>query len=353
MNAMSRGRARSISQTDGCGGAHETRNTLRALRTSGWQVLGMSVCALAACTACAQNYPSKFVRYVVPFAGGSGADTLARIVTAGMAPALGQPVIVDNRSGAAGNIGTEFVARAAPDGYTLLQASTPQAANTSLYKNLQYDLTRDFVAISLLVQAPNMLVVHPSLPVKSLRELLALAKARPGAINYSSAGSGSSINLSFEIFKGMAGVNIVHVPYRGGGEAVTAVVAGETSVSLLPLATALPQARQGRLRALAVSSAQRAASAPEYPTIAEAGVAGYEFSNWYGLLAPARTPREVIATLNAAAVAALRKPEAVRRCADLGYSVVADSPEAYGAYVKSEVERLGKLIHTYKLAVDG
>jgi tripartite-type tricarboxylate transporter receptor subunit TctC len=313
-----------------------------------------AVClAVFAVVATAQNYPTKVVRYVVPFTGGSGADTLARIVTAGMAPALGQSVIVDNRGGAAGNIGTEFVARAAPDGYTLLQASTPQAANMSLYKNLQYDLARDFIAISLLVQAPNLLVVHPSLPVKSVRELVALAKARPGAINYSSAGSGSSINLSFEIFKGMAGINIVHVPYRGGGDAVTAVVAGETSVSLLPLATALPQARQGRLRALAVSSAKRVASAPNYPTIAEAGVTGYEFSNWYGLLAPAKTPKDIINTLNAAVVSALRNPDAVRRFEDLGYVVVGDSPESYGAYVKSEVERLGKLIRAFKLGVDG
>ena len=311
------------------------------------------VLAATSAVSVAQNYPAKVVRYVVPFTGGSGADTLARIVTAGMAPALGQPVIVDNRGGAAGNIGTEFAARAAPDGYTLLQASTPQAANMSLYKNLQYDLARDFVAISLLVQAPNLLVVHPSLPVKSVRELVALAKARPGAINYSSAGSGSSINLSFEIFKGLAGINIVHVPYRGGGDAVTAVVAGETSVSMLPLATALPQARQGRLRALAVSSARRVASAPGYPTIAEAGVAGFEFNNWYGLLAPAKTPKDIITTLNAAAVTALRNPDAVRRFEDLGYVVVGDSPESYGAYVKSEVERLGKLIRAYKLAVDG
>jgi tripartite-type tricarboxylate transporter receptor subunit TctC len=301
----------------------------------------------------AQNYPSKVVRYVVPFTGGSGADTLARIVVAGMSPLLGQQIIVDNRGGAAGNIGTEIAARAPADGYTLLQASTPQAANMSIYKNIPYDLARDFSAITQLVLSPNMLVVHPSLPAKSLRELLALAKARPGAINYSSAGSGSSIYLAFEILKGMAAINIVHVPYRGGAEAVTAVVAGETSVSFLPLATALPQVRQGRLRALAVSTAKRVPSSPEYPTVAEAGVTGYEFSNWYGLLAPAKTPKENILVIHAAAVAALRNPDAVRRLDDLGYVVVGDTPEAYGAYVKSEIERLGKLIRAFKLAVDG
>ena len=312
----------------------------------------LAAAALAA-GAGAQGFPNKVVRYVVPFGGGSGADTLARIVVAGMAPALGQQVIVDNRGGAAGNIGTEFAARAAPDGYTVLQASVPQAANMSLYKNAPYDLARDFVAITQLVASPNMLVVHPSLPVKSVKELIALAKARPGAIDYASAGSGSSIYLSFEIFKGMAGIDIVHVPYRGGGEAVTAVLAGETSVSFPPLATALPQVRQGRLRALAVSSAKRVPSASAYPTLAEAGVPGYEFSNWYGLLAPAKTPKEIVAALNAAAVAALRNPEAARRFEDLGYVAAGDAPEAFGAYLRSEIERLGRLIRAYKLAADG
>ena len=319
----------------------------------------LNVCMIAAVGAlwalggAAQNFPSKVVRYIVPFAGGSGADTLARIVVAGMGPQLGTQIIVDNRSGAAGNIGTELAARAPADGYTLLQASTPQAANMALYKNLPFNFVRDFTGITLLVQSPNMLVVHPSLPAKSVRELIALAKAKPGAINYSSAGSGSSIYLAFEIFKGMAGVNIVHVPYRGGAEALTALLSGEASVSCLPLAIAITQVRQGRLRGLAVSSAKRVPSSSEYPTIAEAGVPGYEYSNWYGLLAPAKTPKEIINVIHAAAVAALRNPEAARRFDDLGYSAVGDTPESYSAYVKSETERLGKLIRAFKLAADG
>jgi tripartite-type tricarboxylate transporter receptor subunit TctC len=290
---------------------------------------------------------------VVPFTGGSGADTLARIVVAGMSPALGQQVIVDNRGGAAGNIGAEFAARAPADGYTLMQAGMPLAANMSLYKNLAYELSRDFTAVSQLVQSPNMLVVHPSLPVKSVKELIALAKAKPGAINSSSSGAGSTIYLSFEFFKGMAGLNIVHVPYRGGAEAVTAVVSGETSVSFLPLATALPQARQGRLRALAVSTAKRVTAFPDYPTVAEAGVPGYEFGTWYGVMAPAKTPKEVVATLHGAVIASLRNPDVLRRLNDLGYITVGDAPDAFQAYVKSEVDRLGKLIRAYKLAVDG
>jgi tripartite-type tricarboxylate transporter receptor subunit TctC len=303
--------------------------------------------------AAAQNFPTKVVRYVVPFTGGSGADTLARIVVAGLSPALGQQVIVDNRGGAAGNIGAEFAARAPADGYTLVQAGMPLAANMSLYKNPGYDLARDFTAISQLVQSPNMLVAHPSLPAKSVKELIALAKAKPGAINYSSSGAGSTIFLSFEFFKGMAGVDIVHVPYRGGAEAVTAVVAGETSVSSLPMATALPQARQGRLRVLAVTTAKRVPSFPEFPTLAEAGVPGYEYVTWYGPMAPAKTPKEIIAVLHGATVAALRNPDVARRLTDLGYIVVGDTPDAFGPYVKSEIERLGKLIRAYKLAVDG
>jgi tripartite-type tricarboxylate transporter receptor subunit TctC len=307
--------------------------------------MGAVACAFTVCNAFAQNFPAKVVRYVVPFTGGSGADTLARIVVPGIGQVLGQQVIVDNRGGAAGNIGAEQAARAAPDGYTLMQAGMPLAANMSLYKNLSYELSRDFTAVSQLVQS--------SLPAKSVKELIALAKAKPGAINYSSSGAGSTIYLSFEFFKGMAGIDIVHVPYRGGAEAVTAIVSGETSVSFLPLATALPQTRQGRLRALAVSTAKRVPSLPEYPTLAEAGVPGFEFGTWYGVMAPAKTPREIIAVLQAATVASLRNPEVLRRLNDLGYITVGDTPEVFQAYVKSEVERLGKLIRAYKLAVDG
>ena len=329
------------------------RDLLCTSRTVGWRVMGAVACAFTVCNAFAQNFPAKVVRYVVPFTGGSGADTLARIVVPGIGPVLGQQVIVDNRGGAAGNIGAEQAARAAPDGYTLMQAGMPLAANMSLYKNLSYELSRDFTAVSQLVQSPNMLVVHPSLPAKSVKELIALAKVKPGAINYSSSGAGSTIYLSFEFFKGMAGIDIVHVPYRGGAEAVTAIVSGETSVSFLPLATALPQTRQGRLRALAVSTAKRVPSLPEYPTLAEAGVPGFEFGTWYGVMAPAKTPREIIAVLQAATVASLRNPEVLRRLNDLGYITVGDTPEVFQAYVKSEVERLGKLIRAYKLAVDG
>ena len=299
------------------------------------------------------NYPNKPIRIVVAYPAAGSTDVIARLFGQELSAKLGQPVVIDNKAGAGTLIGTEFVIRAAPDGYTLMQAGMPLAANMSLYKNLSYELSRDFTAVSQLVQSPNMLVVHPSLPVKSVKELIALAKVKPGAINYSSSGAGSTIYLSFEFFKGMAGIDIVHVPYRGGAEAVTAIVSGETSVSFLPLATALPQTRQGRLRALAVSTAKRVPSLPEYPTLAEAGVPGFEFGTWYGVMAPAKTPREIIAVLQAATVASLRNPEVLRRLNDLGYITVGDTPEVFQAYVKSEVERLGKLIRAYKLAVDG
>lgn len=300
----------------------------------------------------AQPYPAKVVRYLVPFTSGSAADTLGRVVAGGLTDVFGRQVIVENRGGAAGNIGAEIAARSPADGYTLLQGNMPLATNVSLYRSLPYDLMRDFAMVTQLASSPQVLCVHPSLPAKSLGELLRLAKARPGAINYSSAGVGSTTYLAMEILKGMAGANVVHVPYRGGAEAVTAVVSGETSVSFLPIATALPQVRQGRLRALAVSTARRLPSLPEHPTVAESGVAGYDFNNWYGLMVPAKTPKETIAAIHGAAIAVLKKPEVSKRLGDLGYVPAGDSPEEFTAYVKSEVDRLGKLIRAFNLTAE-
>jgi tripartite-type tricarboxylate transporter receptor subunit TctC len=315
-------------------------------------LLLLACLALAPAAGVAQGYPAKVVRYLVPFTSGSAADTLGRIVAGGMGEAFGRQVIVENRGGAAGNIGAEIAARATPDGYTLLQGNMPLATNATLYRSLPYDLVRDFAPVTQIASSPQVLCVHPSLPVKSVGELVKLAKARPGAINYSSAGVGSTTYLAMEIFKGMAAANVMHVPYRGGAEAVTAVVSGETSVSFLPLSTALPQVRQGRLRPLAVSTVKRQASLPAYPTIAEAGVAGYEFNNWYGILVPAKTPREIIAAVHGAAVAALKRPEVAKRLDDLGFTAVGDQPEVFGAYIRSEIERLGRLIRAFNLTAE-
>lgn len=234
----------------------------------------------------------------------------------------------------------------------LLSVLLPLATNVTLYRSLPYDLVRDFAMVTQLASSPQVLCVHPSLPVKSGGELVKLAKARPGVINYSSAGVGSTTYLAMEIYKGMAGANVVHVSYRGGAEAVTAVVSGETSVSFLPIATALPQVRRGRLRALGVSSPQRSPLLPDLPTIAETGIAGYSFNNWYGLMVPAKTPQATIAAIHSAAVAVLKKPDVSKRLDALGYVPAGDGPAEFTAHVRSEIERLGKLLRAFKLTAE-
>jgi tripartite-type tricarboxylate transporter receptor subunit TctC len=298
--------------------------------------------ALPAATG-AQGYPLKPVRYLIPMSPGSGADTIGRIVANGMSQALGQQVVIDNRTGAAGNIGAELAAKSPPDGYTVFQASMTHAVNATLYTNLAYDLVRDFAAVTLVATSPSMVVVHPSLPVKSVAELVRLAKAKPGALNYASTGAGSATFLAAEMFKSMAGINLVHVPYRGGGEAITAVLTGEVPVYFSPMATSLPLVQQGRLRALAVTTPQRLPSLP-YPTVAELGYPGYEAGNWYGLIVPAKTPREAIAALRNAVVAALKNPAVSKRMDDLGYVAGGSEPDAFAAFIKSEIGKLAKIL---------
>ena len=291
----------------------------------------------------AQSYPAKPVRYLIPMSPGSGADMIGRIIAGGMSPALGQQVVIDNRTGAAGNIGAELAAKSPPDGYTVFQASMTHAVNATLYNNLPYDLVRDFAAVTLLATSPSMVVVHPSLPVKSVTELVRLAKARPGALNYASTGAGTATFLAAEMFKTQAGVNLVHVPYRGGGEAITAIMTGEVPVYFSPMATSLPLVRQGRLRGLAVTTLKRLPGL-DYPTVAESGYPGYEAGNWYGLVVPAKTPREAIVALRGAVVLALKAPAVAKRMDDLGYVAMGTEPEAFGAYIKSEIEKLAKIL---------
>ena len=306
-------------------------------------VLGCLICQFSA-NGWAQSYPVKIVRFVVNQSAGSGSDTIARIAAAGLAQVFGQQVIVENRTGAAGNIGAEFASKAPPDGYTLFLGSQGVAANVSLYRDLPYDLVRDFAPVTQLASSPSVVVVHPSLPVKTIAELVKLAKARPGAINYASTGIGSATWVPGELFKWMAGVNMLQVPYRGGGESLTAVVAGEVSVYFAPVAAALPQVRQGRLRPLAVTSANRLLLLPEYPTVAEAGYAGYQFGNWYGIMVPIKTPKETIAGIHGAAISALRNPNVSKRLTDLGYIIVGDQPEEFAAHIKAEIALLAKII---------
>ncbi|MCC7484520.1 MAG: tripartite tricarboxylate transporter substrate binding protein [Burkholderiales bacterium] len=291
-----------------------------------------------------QSYPAKPVRYLVPMSAGSGADTIARITAAGMAQALGQQVVVENRTGGAGNIGAEVAAKSPPDGYTVFQMSMTHAVNATLYRKLAYDLGRDFSAVTLVANSPSMVVVHPSLPVKSLGELVRLAKARPGALSYASTGSGTATFIAAELFKSMARIDLLHVPYRGGGEAIIAAMTGEVPVYFAPMATSLPLARQGRLRPLAVTTPARLPALPDYPSVAELGYPGYEAGNWYGLVVPVKAPREAIAVLHGAVVAAQKNPDVAKRMQDLGYVAGGSEPGEFSRYIRAEIAKMARIL---------
>jgi len=311
-----------------------------------------AVAVLLSTAVFAQGYPAKTVRLLAPFSAGSGSDTISRIYAGGLGEVFGQQVIVENRAGASGNIGAEVAARAPADGHTLLLVNIAHAVNVSLYRKLAYDPVRDFTPVSLLATGPAILVVHPSLPAKSVKELVALARLRPGAINHSSAGVGTFTFLAAEMFKRQTAVDMLHVPYRAGGEALTAVIAGETSVYFSPAAGAIPQVRQRRLRPLAVTSLKRITLMPELPTVAESGIAAlakFESGNWYGIVMPAKTPREIVDRAYKASNAALNNPVIVRRMNDLGFVLIGNTPDEFGAYFKSEIEAWGKIVRDLKL----
>lgn len=313
------------------------------------------IALLCATAAVGQSYPAKVVRLLIPFSSGSGSDTIGRIYATSMAEHVGQQFIVENRPGAAGNIGAEAAARAAADGYTLFLVNMAHAVNVSMYRKLGYEPLRDFAPVSLLATGPAILVTHPSLPVKSLKELVALAKARPGAINHSSAGVGTFTFLTAELFKRHAGVDMLHVPYRAGGEALTAVISGETSVYFSPAAGAIPQVRQGRLRPLAVTSSKRIALMPELPTVAESGfaaLANFQAGNWYGIVVPAKTPREIVDRVRSASVATLNHAAISKRLQDLGFVLIGNTPEEFGAYFRAEIEAWGKIVRDLKLSAE-
>lgn len=293
-------------------------------------------------TSHAQNYPAKPVRYIIPSSGST--EVVARLVAQGMEKVLGQRVIVDPRVGAAGNLGAEIASRAAPDGYTVFQATQSHTFNASYYKSLPYGLQRDFVAVTRTDLSPMIVVVHPSLPVKSIRELVNLAKAKPGDLTYSTAGVGTSAFLASELFKVMSGINMLEVPYRGGAQALTAVIAGEVSIIFAPIPTAIPHLREGRLRPIAVSTTQRLPAFPDYPTVTESGYPGYEASNWHGLMMPANTPQEFIKAIHAAAVAGINQPEISSRMRNLGYIVIGDRPEEFAAFIKADIEKWRKIV---------
>jgi tripartite-type tricarboxylate transporter receptor subunit TctC len=277
---------------------------------------------------------------------------ISRILAQRMSESLGRQFDIDNRAGANGIIGTEMVVQAPADGYTLLYVSSPHAVNPSLYQKLPYDTVKDLTPISEVAVASLVLVVHPSLPVRSVGELVALAKARPGQVDYASGGSGGSPHLATELFKKMAGINLIHVPYRGAGPALGDVLAGQVQVMFSSSASALPHIRAGRLRALGISSTKRSAVAPEIPTIAESGVPGFEAVTIFGLVAPANTPRTIVELLNAAVNKAMRIPEVGESMKTLGADVAVSTPEGFGSVIESEIKRWGELVRALKLQVE-
>ena len=337
---------------------YRTRCVLRqygafALKRHGHDVAVAALVALIAIASAAgvgaQGYPVKPVRLIVPFAPGGGTDVIARLLASRMSESIGRQVLVDNRAGANGIIGTEIVARAPADGYTLLFVSSPHSVNPSMYPKLPYDTVRDFAPVSQVASSPYVLVAHSSLPVRSVRELIAFAKARPGQIDYASGGSGSSAHLAAELFKDMAGLDLREIPYKGAGPALAGVVAGQTALVFANALTVKPYIQSGRIRALGIASLKRSASAPEIATIAESGVPGYSADAILGMLAPAKTPRSIIDFLNAELHRAMRSPEMTESMKNMGVEVALTTPEEFGRVIESEIERWGRLVRKLKL----
>ncbi len=306
------------------------------------------------CAAHAQEFPNRPVRVVAPFAPGGATDVLTRIVSQKLYERWGQTVIVDNRVGASGNIGAEFVAKsAAPDGYTLLMAGAPHAINMSLFRNLRYDLAKDLAPLSAVATFPSLIALHPSLPARSVKELIALARARPGQLNFGSAGNGSPNHLSMELFKTMAKVEMTHIPYKGGsGQMVTDLLAGQVQLASMGLPPSLPYVKAGKLRVIAVTSTRRSPLLPDVPTVAEAGLPGFDVSSWYGLFAPAALSKELVAKLSGDIVAILNTADIKERLAALGAEPAPMTPEEFGRYVQDEIGKWSKVVRDSGAKVD-
>lgn len=308
--------------------------------------------AQAAETTTGQAYPTKAIRLIVPFASGSTTDTLARIIGQKLTESWGRQVVIDNRAGAGGNIGTEIVAKAAADGYTLLLAAGSHAINPSLYRKLPYDAVKDFAPVTQVGSAPQLLVAHSGLAAASIRELIALAKARPRQIHYASGGSGAPSHLAMELFKSMAGVDLVHVPYKGGTLVLNAVLSGEVQLTSGNIRSYMPHVRAGRLKALAVTGASRTPAAPEVPTIAESGLPGYSVTAWWGVLAPAGTPKAIITRLHRDVARLLQAPDLRARLAAVGITTVGNSPKEFGAFIRQEIATWAKVVKESGARID-
>lgn len=302
--------------------------------------------------AVAADYPERPVRIVVPLAAGGANDTVARIVAQKLTESLGKPVVVDNRPGGATNIGTEIVAQSRADGHTLLVTNSSAMANVSLYRSLPFDFQRDFAPITQIAATSLVLCVHPSLPARSVKELIALARARPGQLTYGSGGIGGPTWVAGALFESLAGVQFVHVPYKGGGQAITDVLGGQITMSFSGTVTALPHIRNDKLRPLGLTATKRLAVLPGIPTIAEAGLPAYEVTGWFSLFAPSATPQDIIARLNAETVMVLGQADVRERLVNLGLEVVGSTPQQLGALVAKEIEVYGKIIRANKITLD-
>ena len=309
--------------------------------------------ALTAGAVYAQTWPSRTIRLIVPFPPGGGNDVIARAVAQKLGERLGQQVVVDNRAGANGIVGLQALMQSAPDGHTIaVGAAGPLAVNPALYDKLPYDPLKDFAPITNMVNFPLLLVTHPSVPAKTTRELVALAKAKPGTLYYSSPGSGNSGHLAGELFNSVAGVKTVHVPYKGQGPALADLLAGQVQMLYSSIPSVLPHVKQGQLNAIAVGSAKRVPSLPDIPTIAESGVPGYEAYSWVGMIAPAGTPKDIITRLNREIVDILKQKDVADKLNGQGALPVGDTPEQFGAYIKAEMEKWGAVVRAANIKVD-
>ena len=301
--------------------------------------------AIFAQAAGAQNYPNRPLRLVVPFSAGGAADVPGRILTQKMSEALGHQVVVDNRPGAGSTIGADQVAKAPPDGYTLLTISNTHFVSAALYKKLPYDSVSDFAPVTQVTSAPNIIVVHPSLPTKTVKELIALAKAKPGKIDYASSGNGSTQHLTGALFTKMAGIEMTHIPYRGSGPATADLLSGQVTVGFPGIAGMLPQIKAGKLRALAVTGAKRSPELPQVPTVAEAGVKGYDVTAWFGIVAPKGTPRDIVQKLHAELLRILKNPDVQRQLLNAGQEVAwQETPEFFGEMLKAEAPKWARMV---------
>jgi tripartite-type tricarboxylate transporter receptor subunit TctC len=300
----------------------------------------------------AKDYPAKPIRVIVPYPPGGGTDVVARIVADPLAAALGQPIIIDNRGGAAGNLGTDIAAKSAPDGYTILLTLSSHTINPKLFDKLPFDVERDFAPISLVALSPQILVAHPSVPANNVRELIALAKAEPGKLNFASVGTGSPGHIAGELFKLKTGVDMVHVPYKGGGPAVTDTIGGQVQLLFVSMPAAWQFVKAGRLKAIAVTSAKRSLTAPDVPTIAESGVPEFVVDSWYGALAPAKTPPAIVARLNAAFVKVLENPQVKERLFAQGAEAAPSTPAEFDRVIKDELTKWEYVIRAANIKPD-